>query len=276
MIVYYLNAPDQYLYHYTKAEKLIGSILPNNSLRMSQLSQTNDPRETKNWTFGHWTRRAFTEESDAEWEALEKESTLAKERFKVVCFATDTPNAVPWKVDHIWERGYCRPRMWAQYADNDEGVCLLFDRAEFRSRIQASLPAGTRIFETYVSYKNTSQAPRLDRTSAFILDYDALKTRGSEQTIATHVARYWKELFFEKASDWSHECEYRYLFWDHGNGGHLVPFGTSLKGIVLGAEFPEARLHELKPFSDRLNFDVWKMRWRNGVPEVVPILLVSP
>ncbi|WP_458179926.1 DUF2971 domain-containing protein [Bradyrhizobium sp. 14AA] len=31
-------------------------------------------------------------------------------------------------VNHIWSRGFCRPRMWQQYGDNYRGVCMVYDR----------------------------------------------------------------------------------------------------------------------------------------------------
>lgn len=43
---------DQYVYHYTRRETAFQHILPSRTIRLGPLSQTNDPRETKSWTFG--------------------------------------------------------------------------------------------------------------------------------------------------------------------------------------------------------------------------------
>ena len=233
---------------------------------MGSMAETNDPRESKDWQFGQGTRTGFSEESEDEWVALEKETTLAKQYCKIICFSTDTAESEGMNVDHIWERGYCQPRMWAQYADNHRGVCLVFDRNELRACLEQSLLAGAPLFEGQVRYRNLSQAPSL-ANNPFILDYDLLKSIGSEQTILAHIKHYWRELFFEKAIDWSQEREFRWLLWDREHDQHLFPFGSALKGIVLGMSFPEEKLPELMPFE---NIDIGQLNWKNGTPEVIP------
>jgi hypothetical protein len=270
MIFYSLTSPEKYLYHYTTSCALLCKILPNHSLRMNSLAQTNDPREFKSWKFDLGTNRRFTEESEDEWEGLEKETTLAKDSFKVVCFTTDSPNSVGGPgVGHIWERGFCKPRMWAQYAEKagQMGVCLVFDRAELESSLRASVPRDTRIFKDYVEYRNGSQ-PRSLENDPFILDYDLLKRHGNEKAIQAHVEYYWKELFFQKATDWSHEAEYRYLLWDRQKDAHIFSFGGALKGIVLGLSFSQEKLDELRRYYRYGDLDIVQLNWRNRNPEV--------
>ena len=203
-----------------------------------------------------------------------KRDDLAKDSFKVICFTADSPNSAGMQVDHIWERGYCRPRMWTQYAEQADhmGVCLVFDRAELDSRLRASIPRETQIFNGYVAYLNRSQAPSLVN-NPFILDYDVLKARGSEEAVRVQVKRYWKELFFQKAIDWSHEAEYRYLVWDREHDAHMFPFGSALKGIVLGPSFSDKKLHELNRYYRQGELDIVQLNWKNGAPEVIPVLL---
>src|SRR6266851_891821 len=275
MLFYSLASACEYLYHYTTIATLLDKILPERSLRMSSLAQTNDPREFKSWKFDLGTNRYFSEESDSEWAALEKATTLAKDSFKVICFTADSPNSAGMKVDHIWERGYCRPRMWAQYAERAPdrmGVCLVFDRVGLESKLRASAPRETQIFKGYVVYRNRSQAPSLVN-NPFILDYDLLKARGSEEAIRVHVERYNKELFFQKAIDWSHEAEYRYLLWDRERDAHIFSFGSTLKGLVLGPSLPEGKLHELKRYCRQGDLDIGQLNWNNGTPEVKPVLI---
>lgn len=274
MIFYSLTSPDEYLYHYTTGRTLLEKILPSHSLRMSSLAQTNDPRESKSWKIDLGTNGYFSEESDSEWAALEKATTLAKDSFKVICFTADSPNSAGVQVDHIWERGHCRPRMWTQYAEKADqmGVCLVFDRAELESSIRASIPCETHIFKGYVEYRNRSQAPSLVN-NPFILDYDLLKARGSEEAVRVHVGRYWKELFFQKAIDWSHEAEYRYLLWDREHDAHIFPFGSALKGIVFGPSFSDDKLHGLNRYYRQGDLDIGRLKWDKGVPSVIPVLL---
>ena len=164
--------------------------------------------------------------------------------------------------------------MWTQYAEreNQAGVCLVFDRTELESGLRASVPHETHIFKGYVEYRNRSQAPKL-ANDPFILDYDLLKARGSEEAIRVHVRRYWKELFFQKAIDWSNEAEYRYLLWDREKDAHIFSFGNALKGIVLGPSFSEEKLSELRRYYRQGDLDIGELNWKNGTPEVKPVLL---
>lgn len=269
MPFYFVSSQDQYLYHYTKSETLFKKILPSHSLRLGSMSETNDPRESKDWLFGFGTNGDFGNLSDTEWMRLKQESTrMAKQHSKLICFTTDTEKAVGMGIDHIWERGFCMPRMWAQYAENHSGVCLILDRNEFRSCITQSCQKETDLFEDYVQYKNRSQAPSLTN-NPFIIDYDLVKKTGTENAVQSHVRSFRKELFFEKSIDWSQEREFRWLMWDHVHKDYAVPLGNSLKGIVVGELFPEEQLREWKPLFKKPKIAVGRLNWKNGVPELI-------
>lgn len=269
MPFYLVSSQTQYLYHYTKSETLLKNILPSHSFRLGCMAKTNDPRESKDWLFGFGTNGDFSSLSDTEWARLKQEATrMAKQNSKLACFTTDSEKAVGMAINTIWERGFCMPRMWAQYANNHSGICLIIDRDEFRSCIAQSCPNETDLFEDYVQYKNRSQAPSL-ANNPFIINYDFLKVAGTENAVQAHVRHFQKELFFEKSIDWSQEREFRWLMWDQVHNEHFVPLGNSLKGIVLGGSFPDEKLHELKLFSEKLKIAVGQLNWKNGVPELV-------
>ena len=120
---------------------------------------------------------------------------------RLFCAATDDISALGMEIDTIYGRGFCRPRMWAQYARNHTGACLIFERARFDRQVRAVIPTGVQIHSGRVVYRNRSQVPYLGRPDAFILNFDDVQSMGLPGAIQRHLARFHNELFFEKAVD---------------------------------------------------------------------------
>jgi len=231
---------------------------------------TNDPRENKDWQFGFETNASFDSVSGEEFASIEREATvLAKNTCKLLCLTEDGDGAVGFGINKIYDRGFCRPRMWAQYADKHKGVCLIFDREQLRVAIEASVEASSRLFRGSVVYRNRSQAQPLINNH-FLLDFDSIRGRGLDNTIREHVSRYWRELFFEKAEDWRDEREFRWVVWDTNHEQHFVGFEKALRGIIVGPDFDESSGPDLHRYREEYDLQVAQLRWKNGVPEVVP------
>jgi hypothetical protein len=237
---------------------------------MGAFITTNDPRENKDWTFGFFTNRSFDDVTGEEFARLQREATtLAKNTCKLLCLTEDDEAGVGFDIDKIYGRGFCRPRMWAQYADNHKGVCLIFSRDELRAALTASIEASSTLFESSVSYRNRSQAPSL-HNNPFILNFDFICSYGLESTVREHIKKYWRELFFEKARDWADEKEFRWVVWDTRHEHHFFNFGTALKGLVIGPGFDEALGSSLQSHKQKYGLQVGQLNWKNGVPEVLP------
>jgi Protein of unknown function (DUF2971) len=270
MPFYQLKYANDYLYHYTRAGTLLSKILPSRRLRMGAMTTTNDPRESKDWMFGFGTDATFDGVTGKQFSELEKEATtIAKNNCKVVCFTRDGPGGVGFEIDGIYDRGFCKPRMWAQYADNHTGVCLIFDLAKLRETVRASVPDTSVLYEGDVHYRNRSRAPSL-ADNPFILNFDAIRRSGLEVTVRDHVRHYWRELFFEKLRDWGDEKEYRWVLWDTQHDQHLFDFKDSLVAILLGPSFAASDKPAVGDFQKDLGFEVGVLNWKNGVPEVLP------
>lgn len=54
-IIYNVRDDQKYVYHYTSAEKAIQFILKDRTLLLNSISATNDPKESKEWTFNPFT-----------------------------------------------------------------------------------------------------------------------------------------------------------------------------------------------------------------------------
>lgn len=123
----------KYLYHYTSREVLLEYILPSEKIKMSQFGLTNDPRESKKWSFTIvFPGIVYPLNSNEVNSIIDKANLLVKEYCKVICFTRDDPNIEKLHHGHkIYGRGYAHPRMWAQYAKRHTGVCIVFDKKIF-------------------------------------------------------------------------------------------------------------------------------------------------
>jgi hypothetical protein len=273
MSFYSLTSNSQLLYHYTRVDSLLEKILPTASLRMGAMAYTNDPYETKDWIFSFGTNGGSFDLPVELWSKLESDATrIAKTHAKLICFTRDNDSTPTAEIDHIWERGFCKPRMWSQYAGEHTGACLIFDREKLESSLRSTCPSDAYIFGDNVKYRNRSQAQPL-RNNPFILNFDLHKSIGIDETVKLHVLHFWNQLFFEKSIDWMQEQEFRWLMWDQMHTHHIFGFSDALKAIVLGPKFPEERMKELISLQKNLNFDIRRLNWKNGVPELLSIHL---
>jgi hypothetical protein len=272
MPFYSLASSNQFIYHYTKSSHLFDKILPNASLRMGPMACTNDPYEAKDWYFGLGTNNGGIDISTEKRIQLESDATrIAKRHAKLICFTRDNDAAQITGIDQLWERGFCKPRMWEQYAGGHAGACLIFDCEKLESSLQSSRQPNAHLFGGNVTYRNRSQAPPL-RDNPFILNFDLYKSAGLEEAVRSHVLHFWKGLYFEKSIDWSQEQEFRWLMWDQIHSDHVFNFADALKGIVVGPKFPQDRMANLIEFQRNLNFGIRCLNWKNGVPELLPYI----
>jgi Protein of unknown function (DUF2971) len=154
----------RFSYHYTRRDTAFEYILPTRQLLASSLLAMRDPLENKQWwRTGGWT---YTPEPDVQRVFSAVEASL--ETTKLLSFTLDVPPEQPESVPaQRFARGYSRPRMWEQYADRHEGVCLVFDRDALHAAVLPGLQrAGTTFFGAVrysdVDFSRYSQARRLD------------------------------------------------------------------------------------------------------------------
>src|SRR2546425_1088870 len=204
-IFYFLECTNKFVYHYTKAESLVEHILPNRNIRFSRFTRTNDPREFKDWNLGLRTTGRFRDFTHHEWELLQiQASNLLRHHCRLFCTTSDDKSAVGIGIDNIDGRGFCRPRMWDQYAARHTGTCLIIDRARFDTQVRNAISSDVEVQCGPVIYSNRSQVPYLIE-DAFTLNGDDVRALGLNGAIRNHLARYHREIFFQKARDWADE-----------------------------------------------------------------------
>lgn len=278
-IWYGLQDHERYVYHYTSSSTLADYILPTGKLRFSRFEIVNDPRESKEWIFSYFTQIGLElgpEATDPIGTELQK---ALKHLWRVGCFASDPYEALVTKqredqgediIGAIYERGHSRPRMWAQYAENYQGACLVFDKEQLDSEIRATATAqGLKVQSGLVDYRNPQVLPKLGKPDALVIFLDEVQRLGFNRFVDVHVERWWKDLFLVKPLDWEQEREFRWLV-SGSDDDFFVDIRKSLVGIVMGDRFPDGCKPAVGDFAQANDVSPAIMDWQNGVPQPKP------
>ena len=104
---------NEYLYHFTSSENLI-RILETMSLKLSDFKKLNDLNENNIPHYYFINGRG-----------LAQTKNYIKNHCKILCFSQD------YLYKHRLLRGTNHPRMWAQYAQNSTGACIIINENLF-------------------------------------------------------------------------------------------------------------------------------------------------
>jgi len=272
-ILYVLERADKFVYHYTKPQSL-AKFLPTGHIRFSRFTCTNDPRECKDWKLGLWTPEGCKDLTYHEWKLLQiQASRLLRGNCRLFCATTDDHPAVGTGLDKIYGRGFCKPRMWDQYAARHTGACLIIDRVRFDAQIRKAVSPDVVVHCGPVTYQNHSQVPSLSVDDPLILNGDDVRLLGVSPAIHKHLTRYHREIFFQKPRDWADERELRWLLHLLSDDELYVPFGDSLAGIVITPDFPPEYRRAIANYADAHLIEIGELRWSNFSPEMVPSTL---
>jgi hypothetical protein len=107
----------QFVYHYTTSDAGFAHIIPTATRRFSSMAAMRDPVENKDWLEGLLAPITWPDE-DVERVIELVHATL--ETTKILSLTLDSPLRHGTSAEH--PRGYARPRMWEQYAENHQGI----------------------------------------------------------------------------------------------------------------------------------------------------------
>lgn len=266
------DTDENLLYHYTRPDSL-DAILANGTLRLGPYSETNDPREQKDW------RPAFVMPSTEgrppeQWLEIGRTSSSLIDEVtdrhlrrgaRLACFAHDRERRSDASPGTLFHRGWARARMWHQYAAKHTGACLVFDRTELLEAVDHQLPHEDGDLFTWgkVAYRDQRLTiPLLVPTLAEVGIEAALDDLSVRRGAAGH-------LYLTKNTDWESEQEFRIVVvrWNVADNSVDQPidvaFGTTLRAIVLGDRFTGDIVAML---ADRDGVDALRCRWGDGVP----------
>lgn len=260
---FFFDDQHKYLYHYTSSKIATDNILSNKTLKIGRYIETNDPKETKEWQFFVGTNEGRELSPYNLTEMSIKATHALKHRTNVICFSCDRELSGDHMVD-IFNRGFCKPKMWAQYAENHKGVCLIFDKEALSKTIMDKFSSDFLIYSGHVTYENRII---IETTSApYGINVDYLEGLGFEEYIKAHIETHHKRLFFEKSKDWSNEDEFRWVLFGNMEEDIYFNFGSALAGIVFGADCQEDVISTVVKKCKGQNVQFQQMVWKNCTP----------
>ncbi|MEX1247823.1 MAG: DUF2971 domain-containing protein [Anaerolineales bacterium] len=135
--------PDK-LYHYTKASIALVKILPTGKIRAGSLGRTNDPRETKDWSFPVFATIANTGESETlrslqnAHQANNEANRIRKEEWFFLSFSKEDKQkpSGSFADSFNYQPAVASPRLWAHYGENHMGICFEFDGPKLLERVK--------------------------------------------------------------------------------------------------------------------------------------------
>ena len=238
----------KYLYHYTSFETVL-KIIQTDTLLFSKICETNDTTESK-------MRLVFDSTNVSDVELYKKKIDLISNYFKnykkyvqLMCFSSDVRinerdkrkylSSMNTKSQYydISGRGFALPRMWAQYSNDNQGVCLVFNKKELIDLINRKFA-----FSKYGLVEYTDFYDRYLIKNDRIEDlYEKILLLSNGRLTMLRMIEKDKEFlkynFFKKYNDWSSEHEFRIITLVDNEENDRVPISqilSCLEGVVLG------------------------------------------
>lgn len=240
-VIFNEDDAKKYLYHYTTIEKLLLYILPQKELKFSNIRYTNDPYESYERGF-HMCDDLNLMEREREiymkvfLENQKKFADTLRNEIRIICCSKD---ALPQTYDVIRNsgRGFLKPRMWAQYANNNKGVCLVLNKNKLIKQFENNFKDTFHISKDIVYEFNYEMIER--SYNAYTFNTSELKDSTFEQVVENKIINFSDIYYFSKHPDWKEENEYRFLVRADSGADLTLKLDGILESIILGIEAEE-------------------------------------
>ena len=249
---------NQYLFHYTTYSSALG-ILLSGQMRLGALANMNDPLEFQDcrdeglvFVGSRSPEDCYSDLHDFDNAVIEKQNSV-----RLASFSMDLADGNQNEFYNNLSKGWARSRMWAQYADNHKGVCLIFDKMNLVQSFENTFKESETRYGV-VKYTNDLEPLKcaLWRSCKSLLTQDKI------------------EYLFQKCEDFRDEQEFRLLLVnkDLKNAEKIVSFSISdsICGIIPGVRFPQENELSLKNARDFCNPNIkWlPIWWSYGMPRL--------
>lgn len=238
---------DKYLYHYTSIDSAI-KIICSDKLLLSPISKTNDTSEAKMKLVFDAPPGMGEAEFQEKTEKIKSYFKNQQPHIRIMCLSTDAQippgdyekalAAMTHKMRFFdfMGRGFALPRMWAQYARDNTGICFILDKEKLLSRVERLFPVHMK---RSVEYKSFFESYRI--TPDYMEELSERIDMGGNGTltlmsILQNNRDFVEFNFFAKLDDWANEHEFRIIaLADYADSTVYVDkLSTYLCGVVVG------------------------------------------
>jgi hypothetical protein len=253
-----MNIPEELrdtdlLFHFTNAYIAMEDILYERKIRFSPFANMNDPYEYKIVSLGVQAWGGISEETASEAMYRLRDTILYKSKLLSIVRSKEK------NIEDDYQLVFTKPRLWAQYAEAQYGVCLIFSLNSFLEKIKISYP-GLTVYHDYVAY-DLSKGKESLKTD--LRDYDT--SLSIDDNIRTHFEIKKKDIFFRKYEDFGDENEYRIVLidWeDNRNRDIYIDIKEIIRGVILGERFHDVYKDTVKDIvMNKLNANLYRISY---------------
>jgi hypothetical protein len=251
---------DDTLFHYTNFTNGI-LITSSQKLRVSSRKKSKDPIESLPELFGSRSSSSndketlkIEERTDYEVKELELLKDEMENNMKQVCFCVnDIENS---------KLGFLKPRMWNQYGDDYNGVCLIFSKQELLDENKGIIVPELCKNINYIGYHELRKDFIVNRN-------EILKDEKGEYL--TKYRLMIRDKLFQKHYDYSGENEFRILTKSKNKFDEL-DIKKSLRGVLISVIDIKKELSKIQYFQnlcDDNNIDFRIIKWKSDGFEIL-------
>lgn len=242
------------IFHYSKTETTLNYILKNNQLLLSERSSSIDPMERKTPSqYSEWVGKRSSSNTDSS-EIHNKLSDYYK-NLKQLCFCYNKgkliiPLTNGYDKINFEYLGCLKPRMWDQYGDHYNGVCLVFSQKLIEKH------SGLK-FKKIKYFDFSNFLGRKIVVQENDLDYNG------ENKYFKNLKQKYEKIYCHKHKDYEHETEIR-LYSDSAIQNPLFDFKDSLKAIIINAPHKlgkENYYAQILEYAQTKNIDLISLNW---------------
>ena len=287
----------KYLCHYTKSEtaKLI---IKNMTLKFGKIKSSNDPIEIKK----PYVVFSSTDEEETNNTIEFQVKSYLNETLQFICFSIGTIENINCNIltynkirdfmddedtiedaflDELSKRPpYYLPRSWAQYGENNKGVCLIFNKDKLTKQIQKQTHLLYYLKHKKIKYIDILRSDLLSDLDFVFSDYEFLDEphKNVKEVVNKTLKSKSDFIYFTKDIYWRDEREYRFLLWnmsenDNYENVFIKIDNESLIGVVLGLYNEDCQLIKLAK-EHSLN-NILKLKYDNfilSIENIEPVL----
>lgn len=243
-------------------------------LRMNALSKMNDPREALEWA---WSGPLPVTDGYTEAQIKKRLNHVLRRSTRVMSMTADRMPAAGADPASLFHRGWGRAPMWAHYAQDHFGVCLVLAPHEVAYALHEYVPIG----DGRGRYSTHGHVAYVDKPIDIPLMGPFPNQAALDSALDAILGTRWNisGLHMTKNTDWSNETELRIAAVDLHLEEHeldtpmFVPLGNCLKAVVFGHlhPSPEAAAQECVATLGADSPEFFQCHWEHGAPTLEPL-----
>lgn len=272
-----MKSNERFIYHYTSAKIARKFILPNGTLKFSNINQLNDPEESTKYESLFLNNSDNSEKPDSMSMLMHFRHIFPSLLFSA-SFCTDRKDEKSYEGKNYFEttnlhlnKGFMLSRMWGTYGDEHKGVCLCFDKLKLLDSFEKALPDNFDIYKDDIKYSRDIK----DYISKFSNSEESLSPTGIKASCNTfsefknHIVTNKDFFLFNKQNDWRDENEFKICLIQNDfqiNSDIYLPFGNSLSAIFMGERFSlEQENNSFKHYCKSYNISAFRTMYKGGI-----------